>query len=220
MKLYTFASPNNYNYAQAIRLGTWYPKDSKLCKECRVSQQMRVSPLIMEWEPGCTIVGDFVWPGLNSDLVVVQRVKEAFEIRYPEVTFGEVKFWQDPKIKQPKRKTRRSKPRIWLPYIGSTLWDVIPTHWCQLELEASGVEISKICSGCGKVIYKSKKVIYERPPFPQRHLVVDKSTWNGENIFHIKQFPGGIFCTDAVKQFVEQEGYTNVRFMEEGSLPE
>ena len=213
IKLFTFDSPNNYFFAQATRHGTWYPKGSKICPECQTSRQKRVSPLVFEWEPGSDVIGDFIWPGFNNDLVVVQKVREILEGQFREIEFGPVEFWQDPKLKPPKKMTRRSKPRIWLPYTGPTLWDVIPTSWCHLDHLQSDVSIAKKCSTCGKVIYKY-------PKWNQRHLVVDRNTWDGEDIFHIYEYSGGIFCTERVKEFVDQGGFTNVRFSEDGIIPD
>ena len=84
VKLFHFESPDNQNFAQATRHGTWFPKKAKICPECTVSRQKRGSPLIIEWDVGSDLIGDFVWPGLNTDLVVVQKVKEAFEGRFRE----------------------------------------------------------------------------------------------------------------------------------------
>lgn len=211
MKLYHFSSPNDYSFAQATRRGTWYPIGLKICPECNTSRQKRVSPLIIEWEAGSDVIGDFVWPGLNTDLVVVQKVRDIFEDRFREIEFGSVEFWQNQKIKKPIKMTHRSKPRVWLPYTGPTLWDVIPMKWCHLDHLKSNVSIARECSTCGKIIYKT-------PPLNQRHLVVDPSSWDGEDIFHIHEYSGGIFCTERMKDFIIQLGFTNVSFQEDGSI--
>jgi hypothetical protein len=213
MKIYHFTSTENYYFAQATRLGTWYPQNSKLCPECNTSRQKRVSPLIIEWEPGSDIVGDFVWPGLNTELVVVQRVKDAFYRQFREIEFALVEFWQNPKIIRPIRITCRSKPRVWLPYSGPILWEVIPKKWCHVDHARSAVTIAKECSTCGKTLY-------QRPPWNQRHLIIDPDAWNGEDIFHIYEYSGVIFCTERVKDLINQAGFTNVNFEEDGEILE
>jgi uncharacterized protein CXXCG len=210
MKLYHFHNPYDFRFAQALRRGTWYPKGAKICPECHTSRQTRVSPLIIEWESGSDLIGDFVCPG-DDELVVTQKVRDAFEGRFSEIEFGPVEFWQDPKLKKPKTTTRRSKPRVWLPYTGPTLWDTIATKWCHLNHAESGITIEKICQTCGKTIYK-------RPPWPERHLVVNSLTWTGEDIFHIYEYSGAIFCTERVKEFVERSGFTNISFLEDGVI--
>ena len=213
MKLYHFDSPDNYKYAQATRRGTWYPQKSKICPECFTARQKRVSPLLIEWEPGSDMIGDFVWPAFNDDLVVSQRVREFFQDRFSGIEFGAVEFWQEKKLKQPKKMTCRSKPRVWLPYSGPQLWDLIPTSWCHLDHPKSNVTITKACSTCGKILYRV-------PTAPHRYLVVDLSTWEGYDIFRIYENSGLIFCTEQVKEIVEQAGFTNVGFFEDGILPD
>jgi hypothetical protein len=50
-------------------------------------------------------------------------------------------------------------------------------------------------------------------------LVVDITSWGGEQIFHLYENPNLLFCTEKVKIFVEQAGFTNVSFQEDGSIP-
>lgn len=211
MKIYHFHNPYNYRFAQALRRGTWYPKGAKVCPECHTSRQKRVSPLIIEWEPGSDLIGDFTCPG-DDELVIAQKVRNVFEGRFREIEYRPVEFWQEPKLKQPKKLTPRTKPRVWMPYTGPTLWNVIPRVWCYLDHAKSGVSIKKVCSTCGNTIY-------EKPPWRQRHLVLDLSTWNGEDIFHIHEYSGAIFCTERVKEFVQNSAFTNITFLEDGEIP-
>jgi hypothetical protein len=213
MKLYHFNSPENYNFAEATRRGTWYPQGVKICPECDTSRQKRVPPLIIEWEAGSEVIGDFVWPGLNLELVITDGVKNAIEGQFREIEFWPVVFFQNPKLHRPNKITKRSKPRVWLPYNGPVLWNVIPTVWCHLDHIQSNVSIAKICSTCGKTIYKI-------PPWYQRRLVIDRTTWNGEGIFHIYEYSGGIFCTERVKEYIEAARFNNVSFLEDGVIPD
>ena len=212
MKLFHFHGPVSYDFAYASRRGTWYPKGGKICSECGASRQKRVSPLILEWEPGSDVIGDFVWPGFDDELVVTQKVKDDFEGHFREIEFSSVEFWQNPKQKQPIKKTRRSKPRVWLPYMGPILWDVRPVKWCHLDLLLSNVIVTKKCSTCGAIFHKV-------PTTPRRHLVVDLATWAGEDLFRLYESPRFFFCTEQVKEFVEQAGFSNVSFLEDGIIP-
>lgn len=158
------------------------------------------------------MIGDFVWPGFNSDLVVVQKVKESFEIEFNQLEFGPVEFVQTPKTKYPKKITSRTKLQVLLPYEGPRLWDVIPKVWCHLDHQRSNITIEKECKTCGKTIYST-------PPWDQRKMIVDVDTWNGENIFRIYEYTGLIFCTERVKEFVNEQKFTNVSFVEDGVIP-
>ena len=106
----------------------------------------------------------------------------------------------------------RTQPRVWLPYEGPPLWDLWVTALCHLDLERSGVTLEKECSTCGTKFYKG-------PPFEERHLVVNPASWGGEDIFRIEQ-SGWVFCTERAKEFIEQAGFTNVSFLEDGEIPD
>jgi hypothetical protein len=212
VKLFHFHYPNTYEFAFATRRGTWFPKGAKLCPLCHRSTQKRIKPLIIEWEPGSDKIGDFIWPALDNELVVTQKVKDVLQEQFPEVEFVSVEFWQNPKVKQPFRTTKRTKPRIWLPYMGQKLWSVTPTKWCRLDQHKSNVKTKTICPFCGKEIF-------DVPNLTDNHLVLDTTTWDGENIFHIHEYPRKIFCTNIVKDTVEHFGFTNVEFIEDGEIP-
>jgi hypothetical protein len=211
-KLFHFHNPLDFRFAQAGRLGTWYPLGVKVCSECGASRQKRVPPLVLAWEPGSNVIGDFAWLGADDELVVTQSVRDALEGRFREFEFRAIEMWQDPKLKPPQRITKRTSPRIWLPYDGPPLWDVWVTAWCSLDLPRSGITFEKECLTCGRKIYKKK-------PFEERFLVLDTATWGKEDVFHIYEYPRWIFCTEQVKKFVEEAGYTNVSFLEDGEIP-
>lgn len=211
MKLYQLHSPTNSSYAQAIRLGTWYPLGTKVCPECGSSQQKRISPLIIEWEPGTDEIGDFTLTGFDSDMVVVDRVKKALEEQFSGIKYGPVEYHQNPRLTKPKNITRRTKPRVWLPYTGPELWDVNPTHYCKLNHSKSNIAIEKVCSTCGRIFYKTHS-------FQQKYLVLDITTWNSEQIFRVEEYPGAIFCTEYAKEFIEKANYSNVRFLDVGLM--
>jgi hypothetical protein len=211
MRLYHFADPHIYWFAEAGRRGTWSPSPG-LCPECQRDRSVRVPPLIIEWEPGSAQVGDFTWPGFNDELVVTQRVRDALEDRFCCMGFLSIVMQQHPRLRRPTRVTKRTKPRVWLPYEGPPLWQLRATTWCSLDHEASGVRLDKVCATCGKSIYLA-------PPFEQRHLVVLPSTWYGEDIFNIREYAGWTFCTERVKEFIEAQGFTNAGFALDGEIP-
>ena len=69
LKLWRFSDPDDDRFARASRRGTW-------------DHGHRVSPLVIEWEPDSDVVGDFVWPGLDSDIVVTEKVYKALASRF------------------------------------------------------------------------------------------------------------------------------------------
>lgn len=212
MKLYHFSEPQDYRFARAGRLGTWAPDPAWTCPECGLHNQERVYPLILEWLSGSDQVGDFTWPGLDDELVVTQRVREAFEGAFRGVEFRDFEMSQPPKLKRPEQTTRRTKPRVWLPYEGPPLWDMQATAWCGLIHERSGVRLEKVCSTCDRPQYSW-------PEDAEHFMVLDPATWGGEDIFQIRECPRWIFCTERVKELVEANGFTNAGFALDGEIP-
>jgi len=213
MKLFHFHDPDDYRFAPAGRRGTWYPDPSPgLCPECGTSRQKRVPPLILVWQPDSDQIGDFVWPGMDDEVVVTDRVQRVLRERFRGFEFQPIAMWQDPKLKRPQRITKRTKPRVWLPYEGPPLWDLWVTAWCHLDLERSDETLEKECSTCGKKFYKG-------PSFEERHLVVDPVSWDGSDIFRIYEYSRWIFCTERVKEFIKQADFSNVSFLEDGEIP-
>ena len=68
MKLWRFSDPRDYQYARASRRGTWEGRPPR-----------RVKPLVIEWEPDSNVIGDFTWPGFDSDIVITDRVGAAMK---------------------------------------------------------------------------------------------------------------------------------------------
>ena|SRR3990172_413140 len=212
MKLYLFRDPYDYRFARGGRRGTWSPSPG-LCPECGGSRSERIPPLIIEWLPDSDQIGDFTWPGLNDEVVVTQRVREALEGRFRGFEFRSIEMYQNPRLKRPSRPTKRTKPRVWLPYEGPPLWDLQPTSQCRLDLERSGLRYTGICGTCG---WES----YEVPPLEGRYLVVDRSTWDGADIYRIHEYSALVYCTEQVKEFIESQGFTNVSFLLDGEIPD
>jgi hypothetical protein len=71
VKIWRFSEPRNFSFACAGRRGTWEENPDTLLP--------RVKPLIIEWKPGSNIMGNFIWPGFDSDIAVVETV--GFELK-------------------------------------------------------------------------------------------------------------------------------------------
>lgn len=212
IKVYSFCDPRMDSFAYAIRRGSWYPEGSKVCPECHSSRQKRVSPLILEWEPGSDRIGDFVWPGFNDEMVVTQTVRESLEKLNKEIIFNTIQFIQNKSLKKPSKLTKRYQPRVWLPYSGPALWDVKFIKYVHLDLDLSGITLYKVCPTCGEEFYRSKA--------GGDHLkVIDKTSWEGEKLFHVYEHSGLFICTEEVKNIIEKSGFTNVGFKEYGIIP-
>jgi hypothetical protein len=209
MNIYHFGDPDNYRYAQAGRRGTWFPDNGEgTCPECTAARQIRIQPLIMEWLPGSDVIGDFVWPGFDTEVVVSQRVRKLLEESFDCCDYFPVEM----SMRLTRMPKSRSRPIVKLPYTGTPLWDMQPRSWCHLDLDKSGVELKLACGTCGNRIY-DQMTDYER------QLVVDTRTWDRSEIFRIYEYPGWIFCTENVKLAVENAQSSNVAFHLDGYIP-
>jgi len=200
-------------YAVAYWKGTWYvePGDLPVCPECGISLEKRIQPLIIEWEPGSDIIGDFTVTGSYYDMVVTQRVREAIEGKFTGFEFHPVEMYQKPSLKRPTRITKRTKPRVWLPYEGPPLWDFWIMGRAQWDLEKSRISISKVCKTCGKIFHNQP---------PEGHpLVLDVDNWNGCDVFRVPEYSRFVYCMDNLKNFIEEKEFTNVSFLEVGYAP-
>ena len=57
---------------------------------------------------------------------------------------------------------------------------------------------------------------YYCPRKRDKGLCVHRQDIDGNDIFHIKEFLGWKYCTDTVKELIEEKEYNNVRFLEVG----
>jgi hypothetical protein len=215
VKLFHFANPYNVEFAEATRIGTWHlePGMPGICPECKRPNERRVSPLVIEWEPGSDKIGDFTWPGSNDDIVVSDDVKRFINERFCCTEFGPVEMHQNPKLKRPERITRRTKQRVWLPFEGtSPLWDMRATAECSLDLVRSGFELERVCPQCERPVF--------RKPHPRDwRLVIDPDTCASADIFKIREVVNFIFCAERVKEAIEASGFTNAGFRLDGEIP-
>lgn len=215
MKIYQFADPKRYQFARASRRGTWSnDKPSK-----------RIRPLIIEWEPGSDTFGDFIWPGFNTDVVVVEKVGKTLVEIFDGFDLGPVEFFQDPKVKKPIKISKATKKRIWLPYNGPTLYDLWTTSWIHLDLDRSTVEKNeegnynllnaeywdnKWDSISGELLW------FHVPRVEGMGIIIQSSNISDCDVFRIHELHGPIFCKEQVKIYIEEQGFTNVSFLEVG----
>jgi len=204
---------------------------TKPCANCFEGATFKISyPIVIEWIPGSDILGDFTWPG-EGRAVVKFSVYNAVQSRFPMVRFDSVQMMQDPKLRIPKNK-RRAKPRIWLPYEGPELIELIPTYRAPVHPSTTW-EFSSLCETCGKSSKmlagaESKMQRWDQkrqvlvPNWkarePGKGLFISRSAIAGYPIFWAEEFSTPIFCTDEFKHFIEDRGFTNIDFLEWGEI--
>lgn len=211
MKIFRLVSTGGHDFAEASRLGAW-------------SDNRRVEPIILQWEPGSDLLGDFTPTGFDSDLVASDRAVKALEKGSVRgFRLGQVEFEEHPKSKRlPKR-----KPRVKLPYSGPRLFEVIPTTEVEFVASRSSVEFSdttgKRVAGVEGIEHISsswdasaKQVRINRVQrIAGKGIFVRENDLGDSGIFKVRGF-GWIFCTEGTKALIEREGLTNIAFHEVG----
>lgn len=211
MKLWRFTDPCKYEYARASRVGSWEGEPPR-----------RVRPLVMEWEPDSDVVGDFTWPGFDSDVVITDQVANVLRAaRVPGFQLGPVEMRENSEA----GKRRSKKPMVRLPYQGPRLWDLWVTTWTRIDMGRSTVTGERRTDGT--LAYKVSGVQREETSWSQQRMelvrtMVPRREGEGlfvppvRGIFRLEEVPAWAFCTDDVKRLIEQHGFTNVAFLEMG----
>jgi hypothetical protein len=228
MRIWRFADPGDYRFAQASRRGSWSPSAGP-CPECGASSQKRIQPLILEWEPGADVVGDFTWSGFGSDIAVTERVAEDLR-SFGGFQPGPIEMIQSLELSASDG-VRPTRPRVSLPYQGPQLYELWVTQNVHLDLEKSSVRLIKACGTCGHRQYevdgierreltwdaeRGESVRAHIPRSQGKGLFVAAHVLAETAIFRTLEFPTWVLCTDRVKELVTQNGFTNVTFLEIG----
>ncbi len=234
MRIFRLADPFDYHFAEAGRLGTWHPDPGLgVCPRCKASRQERVSPLIIEWLPGSDVIGDFTWAAIG-ELLVSQEVGEVLKKRFLGVELKPIEMQQDPKLQPPKRITKRTKPRVWLP-TKVHFYEFCATTWIHADADRSSLQLIDDCPVCGRKAYKvtgieertsrwdpiQKGLIkIHTPRVPRKGIYVDSRSLQDVDIFRLFECPAWLFCTEKVKAFIEEERFTNISLLEMGDVLE
>lgn len=230
MRLWRFRDPNDEQFAHASRLGSW-SRSTGVCPSCGASSQTRVKPLLLEWEPGSSLVGDFNVAGFDSDIAVTTRVIEDL-ISFGGFEAGPVEV-ATVSTKKSGKPSRSKSPRVALPYEGPTLNELWVTRSVQLDRKRSSLRIVSHCHSCGRRSYEVSGIekrqsrwdpsrlamVWDRiPREAQKGIFVAESEIVGGEIFRVVEFPSWVLCTDRVRGAITQAGHTNVAFDEVGEM--
>jgi hypothetical protein len=174
-----------------------------------------------EWEPGFDKVGDCVWPWHPSDIAIKKKL--ALEVVQ---NFKNIESRPVIVTGVPRRKGRRAKPYEPIEY--AALW---PKYWTAYDEQISTVKVLPNSSGIMletivgaeriDVDYDSfpdKNVPIEIPRVPDCGIFIHYRDLDGHDLFHIKQFPGMLVCTDRFHDFIFERKVTNIILLEIGDV--
>lgn len=219
MKIWRFTDQGDFevDFAAASRVGTW-------SKQSDSPKSVRVKPLVIEWEPSSTQVGDFTMPS-PADLMVKRTVAdELLKEGFKGFEVGPVEMVPNREYKLGKR-----RDMIQLPYEGPELVDIYINHHVHANLERSTLKVKG--HDKGRLVYglegheRIEPVKWDRmtgelerihiPRTPGMGIYVDGSTLGGCDFFKVKE-AWWILCTNRVREFILNQGYTNVALFEVG----
>ena len=182
--------------------------------------------MLIAWEPGSDEVGDFSWPGFDSEVVVTDPVLEALR-SFSGFEPGPVEVVEDADAR------RRRGTRVRLPYRGPRLHELWVTASVNMDRDRSSAELEHACPTCGAEQWELYGVErwdshYDRglqqlvrtktERLPNAGVFVHETHLDGAQVFRVRELPAWIFCTDAVREVVQQAGFSNVAFLEMGGL--
>ena len=209
----------DFRYADAsAMLPTDANDESQECPACGVCPKIPPNQTALEWDEGSSEIGDFVFTG--AELVARESVADELMGQFSGLAKRPVVYIDHPSFHRPKRLTKRSKIRVWLPYEGPPLCalEFVP----RIELHPnSTVSVDKSCSTCGFRQYKDF-VGLERVAGPKHTL---REPGKGfffrprdlEGIdFFTPKHTGYRLCTQTAKDYIIGRGFTNVYFLEVG----
>jgi hypothetical protein len=199
-KFYQVLSPRDYNFAYFGLHGTWKGNSEApgLCPECTRSMQARVPPLIMEWEPGSERIGDFSWRGISFEIVSRLDIAKSLKQYFTGFSIESIEM-----VMNSNRGTSKGKKKcVSLPYDGPELCEIWVNNFLRLDDSASALQIERICRTCNFKYYK-----------PKREGLVLEPDLESTGFFRVEQFPGWVFCSTEVKNYIEGQKFTNISFL-------
>ena len=210
MIIWTLAEPHEDNFARAIRLGEWSKNDE--------GQDIRTSPLVIEWKPSSTKLGEVTVVGFGSDVFA----RKEFSKKLSE---SGVKGYKEGSVIV----KRANRKRIPSPETDADLIEIVPEVWVDCDLKKSSVRKAIDTSGnvqyeiAGTERYESywddeKKALVRKQIFrqPGSGLLVPCALLGSPLVFRVKQFPTFFCCTDDAKNIMKNIGVTNVEFLQIG----
>ncbi len=199
MKIYRIDEPRVVKFARSSFVGSWW--ESEICPQCKTAAVRPISPLLIEWEPGCDEIPDFSW--CSYACAVKSRV---------------VKFVREQKLPCRFRRTevvppanvRKREIRVAFPYTGPILKWLYATSLAPLNEKLSRVKVELSCDMCGRV----------DKTFKYRGIVIDRNAIGSIEIFRITQNEpsDATFVTESLKRLLEAQNFTNLAFYEAGMV--
>lgn len=204
MTFWSIHDRRDITMAEAGWHGAW--SKGVLCPECGTSSSERVPPLIMEWIPGSDTIGDFVCTAICDGFVLKSAVALVLSSQFHGIKLGSVEMIQDPKLNRPTRPTKRTKSRVWLPYDGPQLHELLVPTFVPIDQKRSTARLVKKCSACEyerweldciehtKSHWDKRRGVYMRVRIPRERgkgMLFEEKNWGASMCFAYASFRAG-----------------------------
>jgi hypothetical protein len=226
MNLWALEDPMDDAYAWAGWRGSW-TEGGSLCDVCGAPSSRRCPPLILEWESGSNLIGDFTCTGVTEGWAVKAHVIGDLLARFRGFEKSEVC------ILERKRSSKSGRRRKALaPEAGEELYELWVTHQAHIDLSRSTGEFRRNCSTCGSKAFDPEGVEFHdskwipemgilAPVHRQRvdgmGIFVRREELGNADIFALHE-RGGVYCTSEFKDFIIQNNYSNIDFIHMGEI--
>jgi len=208
----------------------------ELCPKCGAPPALEFGPpFSLEWLPGSDVLADFLWTqGGGGSPVLQLTVAEILARRFRGFEPAEVQMVEKPLLKRPACLSKRTRPRIWLPYEGPALRFLRVTTTVHLDENRSTGHFHRDCTVCGSRCFTPEgieehtvqygpyrpgaelpDVAVDRPRRAGAGLFVRFCDLEGASVFSTHEW-GGTLCTKPFRDFVVSSRYSNIEFWEYG----
>jgi len=239
MKIWRLNEPRGSGVACFSIAGTWTQMTPRqdLCPQCGSPPSVALRPpFVIEWLPYGDLLADFMWSqgGMGAP-VLRSSIAHALAATFRGFAIAELRMVQKSNLRVPASRTKRTKPRVWLPYSGPPLAYFDVTTSVQLDTEHSTGHFQIHCTTCGRrdfvpegveehsVEYgpyrseaESLDASIERTRRPGAGLYVHATDLGSSDVFRVCEVAHLRFCTDRFRDFVLANRYSNIEFWEYG----
>ncbi|MFZ5833331.1 MAG: hypothetical protein ACOY3P_24845 [Planctomycetota bacterium] len=219
MRVFSVGSPASGGCAELLPFSIDRPL-IRICPKCGRRVCEPADHMEAEWQYGSDEIGDFTFA--YGHVVVKSQIADELLEHFEGFRKGLIVFPHHASRQEPETRESRARKRIWLPYKGPSLCEMVPTTVVGFD-PSTAARIERRCDECGLVIYEWPKGIEEVrgrircPREPGKGLFFQRSAL-GQASFFRPQHTGFVLCTETVKDFMEQKAYTNVEFLEVGDI--
>jgi hypothetical protein len=199
VKIYLIRDPMLIGrFARYTYSGTW--TQGGLCPRCREGTSKLIPPLLLEWQEGSDVLGDFAWAGGSYRPVITETARQALRFLDPDVEWGEVQ------VVPPERKRARHK-RIPYPYTGPPLWFIIPRQRVFMDREQAK---RLLCPGCGEYV----------GPTWLTNIKLSRAEVGPHRLFRLAENgrSSAMFVTEEAAQRIREANLQNVALVEAGEI--